>query len=118
MRKMLLIFPVLILFCATQERHFKYEKFLGEWKLVNAEPLQINYPELIFKNDSTASFTSRGDTIYWFMRYFLKSDSLILKDNEGKISKCKILKLDNDSLVFKTLLGHKKVQRYIKEVKK
>lgn len=88
------------------------KKILGKWELTEKE-FQVNYPILYFNTDSTAMFTSRGDTIYQF-KYFLKSENLILKDLDGKESTWKISVLNEKELVFDKLFENIKPQHYKK----
>jgi hypothetical protein len=94
-----------------QEKIYVDNDILGKWLLVVN---QVNYPSLIFKNDSTAIFNSMGDTIYRY-KYHIEKTELILKDINGKETKDKILKLDKDSLIFETLIEHKIIQRYTRK---
>ena len=83
----------------------------GKWELKDNKN-QINYPILYFKEDSTAIFTSRADTVYRF-KYSFKNDYIILKNTfTPEITEWKILRLSNDELVFKSLLEHKDKQVY------
>jgi len=88
------------------------KKILGKWELTEEE-FQVNYPILYFNTDSTAMFTSRGDTIYRF-KYLLKSESLILKDLDDKESTWKISVLNEKELVFDKLFENIKLQHYNK----
>jgi hypothetical protein len=90
----------------------KSEKILGKWELTEKE-FQVNYPILYFNTDSTAMFTSRGDTIYRF-KYLLKSENIILKDLNGKESTWKISVLNEKELVFEKLFENIKPQHYKK----
>ena len=87
-------------------------KLLGKWEL-NEKKFQVNYPILYFNSDSTAIFTSRGDTIYRF-KYSLMSENLTLKDLNGVETVWKISKFDGKQLVFEKLFENSKAQRYKK----
>jgi hypothetical protein len=95
-----------------QENNFSSD-IVGEWSLTVK---QVNYPKLIFNPDSTAVFTSMGDTIYRY-RYYVEQSELVLKDINEQLTRDKILKLDKDSLVFETLANNRSVQRYIRNQK-
>lgn len=86
---------------------------VGEWQLTVK---QVNYPKLIFNRDSTAIFTSMGDTIYRY-KYYVEKSNLVLRDIDGKLTRDKILKLSKDSLIFETLAINRSVQRYIRDQK-
>ncbi len=88
------------------------KKLIGKWEL-NEKEFQVNYPILYFNSDSTAIFTSRGDTIYRF-KYLFKSETLFLKDLNCKETSWKINKLNNEQLVFEKLFENLKPQYYIK----
>lgn len=88
------------------------KEIFGKWELTEEE-FQVNYPILYFNTDSTAMFTSRGDTIYRF-KYLLKSENLILKDLDGKESTWKISVLNEKELVFDKLFENIKPQHYKK----
>ncbi len=84
---------------------------IGKWTLTVK---QVNYPTILFNKDSTAIFTSMGDTIYRF-KYYLSKNELVLKDFNHKKTRDKILKLDSDSLIFETLADEKRVQKYVRK---
>jgi len=85
---------------------------VGKWELDN---YQINYPELIFKDDLTAIFRSRGDTVYYYS-YLLKTDTLFLIDIDNQVNQCKIKVLNDRELIFDNLLEHNKKQIYKREI--
>ncbi|ELM3645234.1 hypothetical protein LIS90_13535 [Flavobacterium psychrophilum] len=103
-----LIFGCAFIFNCCGQTKFKPKDIIGKWSLTIK---QLNYPTLIFKSDSTAVFTSMGDTIYRF-KYFVDRKQLFLKDINGRLTKNNILKLDKEYLVFKTLLDNSKIQIY------
>lgn len=88
------------------------KKILGKWELTEKE-FQVNYPILYFNTDTTAMFTSRGDTIYRF-KYLIKSENLILKDLNGKESTWKISVLNEKELILEELFENIKPQHYKK----
>lgn len=88
------------------------KEILGKWELTEEE-FQVNYPILYFNTDSTAMFSSRGDTIYRF-KYLLISENLILKDLEGKESTWKISVLNEKELIFEMLFENINPQHYKK----
>jgi len=75
----------------------KNELIVGEWILEDSSA--INYPEIIFNKDSTAIFTSKGDTIFRFI-YEVDKSFLYLKDMNGMKEKYKFVTLNRNSLVF------------------
>lgn len=95
-------------FANNDSRVFKNEKIIGKWVL---SVKQVNYPSLHFNADSAAIFNSLGDTIYRY-KFHIDKSYLILRDINGKTLKDKILKLDNDSLIFETLADNKFIQKY------
>ena len=86
------------------------EKITGCWKLTTNE---INYPELEFSDTAYCVFGSRGDTIYYFS-YSLKADTLVLIDDDGKVTNNLIETLNDSELVFKNLIIHSEKQEYIR----
>lgn len=88
------------------------KEILGKWELTEEE-FQVNYPILYFNTDSTAMFSSRGDTIYRF-KYLLISENLILRDLEGKESTWKISVLNEKELIFEKLFENINPQHYKK----
>lgn len=102
---------LLIGFCLAcqSERRIDEVDLLGEWTL--SSTTQINYPSVSFSSDSMAVFTSQADTIYRY-RYFVKWDSLILIDIDGKQSRFKILELSKSSLIFNGLPDQEGKQVY------
>ncbi len=97
--------------CKAQNKQLESKDIMGKWSLTTDN---INYPQLTFLKDSSAIFTSRGDTVYRF-KYYIKSSDLILKDINNVTSKDKIIKLNQDSLVFETLRVNKQPQRYFRK---
>ena len=90
------------------DKKIENTEILGEWLLIKK---QINYPMLTFNKDSNAIFSSMGDTVYRF-KYYVKDSQLVLRDINGVMSKNVILKLDRDSLIFKSLIKNMKIQSY------
>lgn len=110
---------ILLLVCTaymkkeTEYRQKKPESILyGSWILQNKDA--INYPQIIFNEDYTAIFKSRGDTIYRFT-YLLKGANLTLQSITGEEETYEIVKLNNDSLVFNGLRENLEQQIYIRE---
>ena len=85
-------------------------KLLGEWILEN-EADDVNYPKIEFSSDSTAVFSSRGDTIYRF-KFQVKSDKLYLTDILGKEESYRVISITNDELIFSSLREKKEKQVY------
>lgn len=112
MKRFLLYLSVLLLLhsCFLYKTRFT-STIIGRWCLVNTS--QINYPKISFNKDSIAVFESRMDTVYSF-KYYIKKRYLILTQSNGKIIKNKIIFLNNDSLVFRSLIENKNIQVYIK----
>ena len=90
-----------------------FKKILGKW-ILQETVFQINYPVLYFNTDSSAIFTSHGDTIYRF-KFILLDENIILKDANNQETKWKILELTKSQLVFKSLFEHEKKQIYKRE---
>lgn len=83
----------------------------GEWRLKDRKG-QVNYPVLYFNEDSSAVFSSRGDTLYRF-KYSIKNDDLVLKSPATQqITRWKILRLSKDDLILKNLFEHNEKQVY------
>ena len=85
---------------------------IGTWALTSAN--QINYPQITFKNDATAIFSSRGDTLYRF-KFSVKGDQLYLKDLFGKEEHYRFKMPAKDKLIFPALREHKTEQTYIRK---
>ena len=90
-----------------------FNKILGKWVL-QEKTFQINYPVLYFNTDSSAIFTSHGDTIYRF-KFILIDEHLILKDGYNQETIWKIMELSQSQLVFKSLFENGKRQIYKRE---
>lgn len=104
------LYLMIVLFtqCAeNKSNHFEQPQILGEWRL-NTD--QINYPLLRFDIDSSAVFSSRGDTIYYYI-YYIKGDTLMLNNAYGG----RIKTLTKEDLVFYDLLENGDEQVYAKE---
>ena len=102
----------MLLGCASNVQHKENSSIQGTWIL--QEKGAINYPKIIFNNDSTAVFRSEGDTIYRFT-YLLKGSDLVLQDLYGTQETYEIMRLTTDSLIFKTLRENQNRQIYLKE---
>jgi hypothetical protein len=88
----------------------------GKWE--NANQTAVFYRTLAF-SDSSAVFTSRGDTIYRFKYYIDQpSHTLWLTDVFNKRLSAKIIKSDRDSLVFNNLWELNTKQRFSKSKEK
>jgi hypothetical protein len=103
---------IILLGCTSNVQHKENSSIQGTWIL--QEKGAINYPKIIFKNDSTAVFRSEGDTIYRFT-YLLNGSDLVLKDLSGTQETFHIIRLTTDSLIFKTLRENQNRQIYLKE---
>lgn len=99
-----------LLSCNTLSEQSKPINMKGEW--ISLSSVSINYPSLLI-SDSSAVFTSRGDTVYRF-KYSIDPISRILwlTDPFNKKLSAKILKVDNDSLVFDRLWDLDTKQRF------
>jgi hypothetical protein len=86
------------------------KKILGKWVL-QEEVFQINYPILYFNTDSSAIFTSHGDTIYRF-KFNIQNTRLTLKDVSGNETRWEIKELNENQLVLESLFENKKQQVY------
>ena len=106
-------FAILIFFlCSCSTKQIAKDDILGEWKLQSKDS-QINYPSVSFDKDSLAVLTSRADTIYHY-HYRMGDNSIIFKDLDGKESEFKIFELNDSTLIFENLFGHKEKQVYKK----
>lgn len=94
--------------CSVKRKYFSEKMLLGKWEL-NKD--QVNYPTLFFNKDSTAVFSSKGDTIYEF-RYSLQDDQLVLKDISNKRTINSITFLDSSKLIFSNLIEYNTRQEY------
>jgi hypothetical protein len=102
---------ILLLFASCNApKEISMNDIYGNWCLVEN---QVNYPELIFNRDSTATLKSRADTIY-FYRYFLEGNKLVIVKGEREKVENAILKLTPDSLIFSGLLENSKRQSYFR----
>lgn len=115
--KVLLNLVILVLFSCNYNNGLRNgnKLIIGRWFLDSTQN-QINYPEVVFYNDSTAVFTSRGDTIYYF-NYFLDGSSLILKNINNIKEKYEINKLTKDSLIFNDLRENESSQIYTRRTR-
>lgn len=104
------ILIILFLLISCDKTPKQFSSILGEWILTTS---QINYPIIQFNSDSTAIFSSRGDTIYRY-KYYVQDDFLYLIDNEKNKNQFKIEKLDSLNLVFSNLLDNNEKQIYVK----
>ena len=84
-------------------------ELIGKWQ--NENRSESLYGHLIFKEDSNATFLSRGDTIYYF-KYFIKSNNLFLIDIYGKVVKAEIIELDKEKLVLNGLENKQRIQKF------
>jgi hypothetical protein len=103
---------VILLGCAANVQNKEDRLIQGTWILQDKSA--INYPKIIFNNDSTAIFRSEGDTIYRFT-YLLRNSHLVLQDLYGTQEIYEILRLNRDSLVFKSLRENQERQFYLRE---
>lgn len=84
------------------------DSIIGKWCLTNN---QINYPSIIFNEDSTCILNSLSDTVYRF-KYYLKNKDLYITMNKNNVVINRILKFTNDSLIFENLLEKSNSQTY------
>lgn len=103
---------ILLFGCAANFQQKENSLIKGVWILQAKNA--INYPKIIFNNDSTAVFRSEGDTIYRFT-YVLKGSDLVLQDFHGTKETYELLRLTTDSLVFKSLRENQERQIYLRE---
>ena len=87
------------------------KSIVGKWCL--DDKTQLNYPVITFGIDSIAVFSSKMDTVYSF-KYYKKNNYLHLVQPTGQIIKEEILYLNKDSLVLKSLMENKVLQKYTK----
>lgn len=100
----------------TECEFIPQESLYGSWILTEnrtalSTESQINYPEIIFRQDSLAIFRSRGDTIFYYS-YYLDGCCLYLQNEKYRSNCNQIIKLSNDTLTFKTLIENDKEQKY------
>jgi hypothetical protein len=114
--KVLLNLVIIVFFSCNYKNGLRNgnKLIIGRWFL-DSKQKQINYPEVVFYNDSTAVFTSRGDSIYYF-NYFLDGSSLILKNINNIKEKYEINKLTKDSLIFNDLRENEFSQIYTRRL--
>ena len=106
----IIIVAILCYSCSTSSKiNGGGSRIIGTWCLLNTN--EINYPTIIFRADSFAIFHSKMDTVYRF-KYFVQENYLHLIQPNREIKKDMILKITQDSLIFSTLLEHKKKQVY------
>ncbi len=115
MNKLIIHFIFLLFIGCSSPIHkvIDYKILIGEWKLES--DTQVNYPLIEFRADSTAIFSSRGDTLYRY-NFILKGDTLLLKDifNNELINTINFL--NNKQLIFDKLLEHETKQTYTKVI--
>lgn len=104
---------LLVSFFAFGYAYLNEKGLAGSWILI--DKTMVNYPEIIFEEQGTALFKSKGDTLYRY-HYQLKADSTIeLTDVRGQKYDVKIVKLSEDSLIFQRLTDQKEVQVYLRK---
>lgn len=103
---------VLLLSCSNPSKNNTIsEKYIyGEWNLESGEK-QVNYPCIIFHNDSSVELFSRADTVYYFT-FFIRKDTLYTSDIYGKQYKNKIIELKKNTLVLKNIIDIYQKQKY------
>ena len=104
-------FVLVLCSCLSGKPNEKYPFIYGNWTLKNED--NFNYGELLFNKDSSAIFSSRGDTLYRF-RFYVVENHIVLKTMEGITEKYKILKLDRNELILNSLREKKSIQYYSK----
>jgi hypothetical protein len=98
-------------FCTSCSIIPRKNEIFGEWKLTDS--LQINYTSLIFKNNKTSVFLSKGDTIFRF-NYKINRSSIELRDFNNITEKYSYKILNKDTLTFDCLREIKKKVYYIR----
>lgn len=79
-----------------------FKEIVGCWQLVDPAN-EVNYPKICFERDSSAIFSSRGDTLYAFKLKAVDTH-LHLADVFGEVFSFPIHYLGKDSLVFKDIM--------------
>ena len=112
MNKLLLFLGLIVFFsCGTAQKFSEWNNLLkGKWRLAVDD--QVDYPFIRFDSGGLAVFNSLADTIYGF-RYELKNNNLTLYNSRFNKTN-KIILLNKDSLVFKSLLELDSLQTYIR----
>jgi hypothetical protein len=117
MKNFKIIFIALLIFSCTKEKNLvsipsiSSANLLGYW-----ERTEFGFfNAIIFKKDSTAIFDKAYDE-YKTYKYFLKNDSICLKDHRGKVSSYHISKLTKDSLIIDNFFNFENKFVYIKFV--
>lgn len=107
-----LIFIIIFLTSCNASKKFSIKEdnvnIIGRWCLTAN---QINYPSIIFKEDSTCILNSLADTIYIF-KYYLKDKDLYIIRNNNDVVINRVLKFTKDSLILESLLENKNIQTY------
>lgn len=92
------------------ERPNEKKLIVGIWRSIDKAS---KYPSINFSLDTLASVGSTIDTVFWF-RYQVKKKHLFLKSGSRE-SKDKILRLDQDSLIFDSFLDVNRKQSYYRK---
>ncbi len=101
----------LFFFKALAAQEIDQRQLRGTWYLAMPHG---NHPSIAFYGKDDVILTSRGDTIYRF-KYRLSTDTLYLTDVFKRTVVDKILKLRNDSLLFKALQEDKSDLLYLRK---
>jgi hypothetical protein len=109
MKSIIIILGLLCGSCSTtkQIKHSS-DKIIGRWCSVSNT---ADYPHLTFRQDGYVIFDCKVDTIFG-LKYSIANNYLQLMRENKPITKNKILKFTQDSLVFETLLELKMQQVY------
>lgn len=99
---------ILLLFECCKENYSKKmkavpletSKLLGSWEMTHQE---VNYYLISFEPDSSCTFYSYGDTLFSY-KFWIKDNTIYLKDWRNVIQKGEILYLNSDTLIFSRLL--------------
>lgn len=107
-----LTIPLLLATSCPDKKASEYPRsIIGTWILITND---VNYPSITFNSDSSAIFSSRGDTIYAYS-YFVHNRHVILKDVYNERYMAGIILLTSDSLVLDHMPGKKEPQRHYRQ---
>ena len=109
MKSIIIIFGLLYGSCITT-KHMEYSSntIIGRWCSISNT---ADYPHLTFRQDGYVIFDCKIDTVFG-LKYSIHDNYLQLMPENKPITKNKILKLTQDSLVLETLLEHQGQQVY------
>lgn len=113
MKNIILIFGVLLFSCSTSKKSstdnsIVDNKIIGRWC---SKSSMADYPHLTFRQDGYVIFDCKIDTVFG-LKYAMDFNYLLVTPTNKPISKSKVLKLTQDSLILETLLELQMKQVY------